>query len=170
MQELSLNFLLLEKHHHADVLQLLDDAFGTKRHQRAINRRRKDYQPIKDYCFVGYLHNRLVAVIHFYAVKIIHHDIQSDIIPFLGPLAVLPQYAGQGIGRKISAYALDIVKKSGMKASMLIGDPERYQHYGFNCDCVSNIDFGDDTAPLALMGMEFELGYLKRQYGRIIFV
>lgn len=156
----------------ATIHDLLDRAFGLARHQRAINKRRKDLTPMAQYSFVGYHHNDLIASIRFYACVISnnHGNAVSDIIPFLGPLAVDPDFSNQGIGKKISLHALDKLRADGIKASMLIGDPKRYQSYGFDANLVKYIDFGDDTAPLTLMGLEFEEGYLASKKGKVIFV
>jgi putative acetyltransferase len=49
----------------------------------------------------------------------------------LGPIAVLPEQQGSGIGSKLMVSALDRLRRSGAAGCVLLGDPLYYQRFGF---------------------------------------
>ncbi len=49
----------------------------------------------------------------------------------LGPIAVLPEQQGSGIGSKLMVGALDRLRRSGASGCVLLGDPLYYQRFGF---------------------------------------
>ncbi len=49
----------------------------------------------------------------------------------LGPIAVLPEHQGLGIGSKLMVAALDRLRRSGASGCVLLGDPIYYQRFGF---------------------------------------
>ncbi len=49
----------------------------------------------------------------------------------IGPLAVLPGYQKQGIGKALMAEGLALLKTSGAQGCALVGDPEYYRRFGF---------------------------------------
>jgi putative acetyltransferase len=49
----------------------------------------------------------------------------------LGPIAVLPEQQGLGIGSKLMVAALDRLRRSGASGCVLLGDPIYYQRFGF---------------------------------------
>lgn len=49
----------------------------------------------------------------------------------LAPIAVLPDYQNQGIGKKLIRYGLSIMKFMEYDGIILIGDPSYYRQFGF---------------------------------------
>lgn len=49
----------------------------------------------------------------------------------LGPVAVLPEYQGEGIGKALINTGLSLLKESGGQGCALVGDPDYYQRLGF---------------------------------------
>lgn len=49
----------------------------------------------------------------------------------LGPLAVDPEFAGQGYGRRLIAESLEDAKELGLKLVVLVGDEPYYSRFGF---------------------------------------
>lgn len=49
----------------------------------------------------------------------------------MGPVSVLPQRQKQGIGKALIHEGLRILKESGAKGCLLVGDPAYYQRFGF---------------------------------------
>lgn len=49
----------------------------------------------------------------------------------LGPVSVLPAYQKQGIGKSLIQRGLDLLKASGGKGCVLVGDPKYYERFGF---------------------------------------
>ena len=52
----------------------------------------------------------------------------------IGPLSVLPDFQKQGIGKALVQEGLSMLKASGAKGCVLVGDPDYYRRFGFkNC-------------------------------------
>ena len=49
----------------------------------------------------------------------------------LGPISVLPELQKQGIGKSLVNEGLRLLKTSGAKGCMLVGDPKYYERFGF---------------------------------------
>jgi putative acetyltransferase len=56
----------------------------------------------------------------------------------LAPLAVLPEFQGQGIGSQLIREGLERCKQAGYDAVVLLGYPSYYSRFGFSCAA----DFG----------------------------
>ena len=49
----------------------------------------------------------------------------------LGPVSVLPDYQKQGIGKSLIHEGLRLLRASGAKGCLLVGDPGYYERFGF---------------------------------------
>jgi putative acetyltransferase len=49
----------------------------------------------------------------------------------LGPVSVLPDYQKQGIGKALVHEGLRLLRVSGAKGVVLVGDPKYYERFGF---------------------------------------
>ena len=49
----------------------------------------------------------------------------------VGPLAVLPEHQGKGIGRALIEASLDILRSRDARGCVLVGDPAFYRRFGF---------------------------------------
>lgn len=49
----------------------------------------------------------------------------------LGPIAVLPEHQGAGVGRALVEAGLAAVRASGARGCALVGDPAFYERFGF---------------------------------------
>jgi putative acetyltransferase len=49
----------------------------------------------------------------------------------LGPISVLPEHQKQGIGKSLVHEGLRLLKASGAKGCLLVGDPKYYERFGF---------------------------------------
>ena len=52
----------------------------------------------------------------------------------LGPISVLPEYQGKGIGSKLMKEGLNRIKTLNAKGCVLLGDPNYYGKFGFKAD------------------------------------
>ncbi|MDZ3992883.1 N-acetyltransferase [Pseudomonas sp. Teo4] len=50
----------------------------------------------------------------------------------LGPISVLPDWQGQGIGSSLMKAALTELQKQGAAGCVVLGDPDYYNRFGFN--------------------------------------
>ena len=81
-------------------------------------------------------------------------DISSGWL-LVGPVAVLPEYQGRGIGRALIEASLDVIRSRDALGCVLVGDPDFYRRFGFQqCsrvtwpgvpdEYVQYLPFGDD--------------------------
>ncbi|MFB2551536.1 GNAT family N-acetyltransferase [Ensifer soli] len=49
----------------------------------------------------------------------------------LGPISVLPERQGQGLGRRLMEAGIDAMRRAGAKGIVLLGAPEFYGKFGF---------------------------------------
>ena len=52
----------------------------------------------------------------------------------LGPVSVLPEHQGQGVGETLVRRGLNNMRVAGAKGIVLLGDPEYYARFGFEHD------------------------------------
>ena len=81
----------------------------------------------------------------------------------VGPVSVLPELQRQGIGKALIHKGLSILKASGAKGCLLVGDPGYYQRFGFKSipDLVI-----DDVPQENVLTLPFEE---SKASGRVIF-
>jgi predicted N-acetyltransferase YhbS len=52
----------------------------------------------------------------------------------LGPISVLPEHQGRGIGSSLMREALRLLRERGAAGCVLVGDPGYYQRFGFRAE------------------------------------
>jgi putative acetyltransferase len=72
-----------------------------------------------------------IAVGHILFSKVTIHPSVSLSASILAPLAVIPNYQRQGIGRLLITTGLEKLKMNGVDLVFVLGDPSYYQRYGF---------------------------------------
>jgi predicted N-acetyltransferase YhbS len=113
----------------ADAVEnLLDDAFGSDRHQRTAYRLRQDMLVIEHLSFAVVEGGEVVGSIQCWPVSVAG-------VPLIvvGPVAVSPRRQNQGIGHRLMYATLDAILAADAPMVM-IGDPEYYGRFGFVAD------------------------------------
>jgi putative hydrolase of the HAD superfamily len=66
----------------------------------------------------------------------------------LGPVAVLPEFHGKGIGSRLIRAGLERMRQQGTPYVVLLGDPAYYYRFGFKAgrDCGLTSEYGDGKA------------------------
>ena len=86
---------------------------------------------IRELDFVAELDGKVVANIVYAKSKIIGDNGKGyDVITF-GPLSILPDYQGKGIGGMLIKHTKEIAKELGFRAILIYGDPGYYSKFGF---------------------------------------
>ncbi len=85
--------------------------FGPGRFTRTAYRVREGAAPISPFCRVALLGDRLIAAVRFTPITI--GGANGGLL--LGPLAVDPDFAGQGFGKRLIAEALEAAKAADVK-------------------------------------------------------
>ena len=77
---------------------------------------------------VAEIEGRVVGHIAFSPVTISGHSCDWY---GLGPVSVLPDYQKQGIGKSLINEGLRLLRASGAKGIVLVGEPRYYERFGF---------------------------------------
>ncbi len=112
----------------AQLEQLLDLTFGSGRTAKTVYRLREGVAPIKALSFAVRDGSRLLGSIRYWPISI--GEAASPAI-MLGPVAVHPDFQGQGIGRALIRHSLYAATRQGHRLCMLVGDKAYYEPFGF---------------------------------------
>ena len=84
----------------------------------------------------------------------------------MGPIGVLPEYKGKGIGSRLMKHTIELARAMGFKGIILYGDPKFYHRFGF----VNAEKYGLQTSWGAnfeeFMALELSEGSLKGMSGK----
>lgn len=118
----------------AEIERLLDRAFGADRHMRTAYRIRTGMAAIPELSFAAIENGVLVGTIQCWPIRFAGDDGSDVPMVQLGPVAVDPARQQSGIGRALTAHALESAEATALAdAITLIGDPEYYQRFfGFD--------------------------------------
>lgn len=145
------------------VEQLLDAAFGVDRQQKSSYKLRETCQKIDDLSLILFDKDQttLLASIAYWQL-----DIAGQKALLLGPLAVNPEYQGQGLGKYLMDETLKLAQKvaalRGWQFTILIGDLDYYQKSGFARVPLGAIDYPQPTDPKRVLFFEFEPNGLQK--------
>ena len=145
------------------VSRLHAKVFGPGRFTRTAYRVREGAPALSPYCRVALLGDRLVAAVRF--TPIIIGRVGGALL--LGPLAVDPDLAGQGFGKRLIGEALEAAKADGVKLVVLVGDVPYYGRFGFSPVPPGQITLPGPVDPQRLLAAELQPGTLAAFNGVI---
>lgn len=73
----------------------------------------------------------LAGGIFYAAGSIVRKDGSSPLIATFGPLAVLPEFQGRGIGTALIQHTVPLVRAAGYDGIVIYGNPAYYSRFGF---------------------------------------
>lgn len=116
--------------------------------------------------FVAEAEGKIVGNI-MYTRAVIHCDSGED-FPVLsfGPLSVLPERQGEGIGSLLVRHSLPRASELGHSAVLIYGDPAYYSRLGFLPAESFGVGTADDCYMDALQALELVAGALRVKQGR----
>lgn len=122
--------------HEAAVEDLLDRAFGPDRRARTAYKVRGSACAVPALGFVATEGDAVVGSIQCWPVALHRDDDAAAPLVMVGPVAVAPDRQRGGLGRLLTAAALDAAAATGDDGALcLIGDPEYYgRFFGFSAD------------------------------------
>lgn len=113
-----------------DVEDLLDDAFGTDRHQRTAYRLRDGTSAV-DHLSFGLLDDgALIGSIQCWPVQLMDGNNTAPLL-LVGPVAVASNRQMKGLGHMLMNQMLANILLSD-PPMVMIGDPEYYERFGFH--------------------------------------
>ena len=151
----------------APVSELHASVFGPGRFARTAYRVREQRVgaslQVSPFCRAAVLGNQLIASVTMTSIRI---GIVSDCL-LLGPLAVHPEFAGQGYGRSVVAAAIEAAKSAGIKTIILVGDEPYYARFGFKRLTPGQITFPGPVDQSRVLGLELQEGSLAVAKGLV---
>jgi predicted N-acetyltransferase YhbS len=141
------------------VEEVTRDAFwnvhipGCDDHLLIHNLRKKD-KFIEALDFVAIYDNKIIGNIVYVDAKIQGNDGNEYKICAFGPVSVLPEYQGKGVGSKIIKHTAKLAKEMGYKAILIYGEPNYYKRFGFIESKEYKITNKDKKYPAALLVWE----------------
>lgn len=106
-------------------------------------------------------------IVYTKAIILDDNDKSHEVISF-GPLSVLPQYQGSGIGSALIEFTKNAAKELGHKAILIYGDPLYYSRFGFIAAESFKIATADNMYMPALQALELVPGALSNIEGRFM--
>lgn len=137
--------------------------FGPGRFVRTAYRIREGTPDVSDFCRVALLGDRLVAAIRMTEITI---GGRGGAL-LLGPLAVDPDFANQGHGRRLIAESMEAARKAGRELVLLVGDMPYYGRLGFVVVPAGRIELPGPVNPARLLALELQPGAVERYQGMV---
>jgi predicted N-acetyltransferase YhbS len=128
--------------------------FGPGRFVRTAYRVREGTPDVSPFCRVVEVEGRLIAAIRMTGVAV--GGEQGALL--LGPLAVDPDHAGQGHGRRLIAESIASAKAAGVRLVLLVGNLSYYGRLGFVPVPPGRIEMPGPVDPARLLALEIEPG------------
>jgi predicted N-acetyltransferase YhbS len=127
---------------------------------------RKSPAFIPELNYVALLNGEVVGNIMYAHTKIV--DSNECIIPIVtfGPVTVVPEHQGKGIGKALIRHTLGLAKEMGHRVVATYGDPDYYCRFGFEAGELYGIRGSDGLFSPALIVLELVPGALQGINGR----
>jgi len=138
------------------MVALQSRAFSPGRFARTAYRVREGGPDLSPYCRVALKGDRLVAALRLTPINVGSH---SGAL-LLGPLAVEPDEAGRGYGRRLVAESLEAARADGIALVLLVGDMSYYGRLGFGLVPPGQIRLPGPVDPARLLAAELQPGAL----------
>ena len=146
------------------VSRLHARVFGPGRFTRTAYRVREGASAISPYCRGAFLDGRIIAAVRFTQISI--GGTPGALL--LGPLAVDPEFAGQGFGRGLIAEALTAAKANGVRLALLVGDEPYYGRFGFRPVPPGQIGLPGPVDPKRILAAELAPDALGCFHGAVV--
>ena len=141
-------------------------AFPTEAEARLIDRLREDRKLTLS--LIAEAKDRVVGHVAFSPVSI-DPQIQAQRGVGLGPVAVLPEWQGTGIGEKLITRGIEDCRRDGYSFVVVLGEPEYYERFGFRRASLFGLgnEYGVDDP---FMVLELRLDGLPKVPGTVRYV
>lgn len=113
-------------------------------------------------------HGEVVGCLLATRARLIHLDGTQTAVCSLGPIAVMPQLHGCGIGSQLIGEAVELARGAGIPGAFLYGDPQYYGRFGFVDAATWTVTTPDGMNFDAFQGLELIPGGLDGAAGRLL--
>ncbi len=140
--------------------------FGPGRFARSayrVREGRRDGRRFSDFCHVAVRGQRLIASITLSDVRV--GGVPGAVL--LGPVAVDPEFAGQGFGRQLIAEGIADARAAGKSLVILVGDVPYYGRLGFQQVPPGQITLPGPVNPMRLLAVPLTDGAIEAARGLV---
>ncbi len=109
--------------------------------------------------------DKIVGNIMYTRSRLVKDNGEECHVLCFGPVAVLPEYQGKGIGTKLIEHTKALAKEMGFSAIIIYGDPDYYKRVGFVPAETYHIGTSGNTYAEALLACELVPGALQNCQG-----
>ena len=160
-----------EEKDYNQVFELIEKAFENEeysdhREQFLVERLRNSDSFVPDLSIVFEMNGLTVGYISLTKIKINHSDFSYDSLA-LAPVAVLPNYQGNGIGGHLIEFAYKKAKELGFESIILLGHPTYYPKFGYRKASDFDIQLPFDVPEENCMAIELVEYALKNVNGMV---
>lgn len=141
-------------------------AFGQTNEANLVDDLRKDGMNVLS--LVAQKNDGVIGHILFCRIQIKTPKKNIDAVS-LSPLAVLPEFQGQGIGSQLIQDGLAQLREQGETVVTVLGHPGYYSRHGFRPAAEYKIDCPYEVPPEAWMLMELKPKALAKQSGIVVY-
>lgn len=148
------------------IAELHARVFGPGRFARSAYRVREGHRGgigLSPFCRVALRGGRMIASVTLSEVSV--GGMPGALL--LGPLAVDPDFTGQGFGRQLVTEALDAAKAAGKSLVLLVGDEPYYGRFGFVRVPPGQMTLPGPVNPMRLLAVGLTDGALARARGLV---
>ncbi len=127
---------------------------------------RKTAAFVKELDYVACHNGRVIGNIMFSKARVVDSRNTQFEVLYLGPVCVLPEYQGQGIGKLLIAETINRARELGYPGIFLMGNPAYYSKFGFKDARAFDIQTSTGGNFEYFMGLELAENRLKGITGR----
>ena len=127
----------------------------------------RDHQDfIAELDYVAIDGDTIVGNIMYTRSRLVKDNGEEIIVLCFGPISVLPEYQGKGVGTQLIEHTKALAREQGYRAILIYGDPDYYKRVGFVPAETYHIGTAIDTYADALLAYELVQGALTDCAGR----
>lgn len=143
---------------------ILDRAMGAARHLKPSELLRKGRRPADGLALVARFGANIVGTVRLW------HVAAGNGSPalLLGPLAIDPDWQGNGIGSALMETAIAGAAVLGHAAILLVGDAPYYARFGFSADHTRHLSMPAPVLRRRFLGLELQSGALAGAAGKVM--
>lgn len=117
--------------------------------------------------FVALADAKIVGNILYSKAQVVNEeDVSREVLTF-GPLSVLPEYQGQGVGAALVRHSAERARQLGYPGILIFGHPTYYPRFGFESAEKYGITTPEGKNFDAFMALELTPGALEEISGRL---
>jgi predicted N-acetyltransferase YhbS len=96
-----------------------------------VHKLRKTSAFVPELAYVAEIHGTLVGNIMYSKARIVTPEGEEHEVLTFGPLSVLPEFQGIGVGKALVLRTFEEAKKLGFRVVVIFGHPDYYPRFGF---------------------------------------